>query len=432
MIRIFLQYLWGAFVAPSEPGKDIAGQANWCLRYKHSFRLPDNAEKDPFIVLKELIRLYRRRSNTPVLSTQNQSLIFDSRSKAERVRRAHIAENIQAPDQAFLARDQMGFRSGRHALMHIVSITPLVLFLVFPISLFHKKKRNIALLLREAMEGAFLLGYMKKNTIQKIYWYCPYEKDANKLYLLIRNTGATCIKLPSPNLLAFHHIVILADALAIGSPYQLDELQSGEITHNNPEVLNWTPESYQSYRNIYQHWDNPASRTIGFYSHGHRIRAKLGHGDTYGELSAEKVLLDLLSQYLRQHPDNRLVIFLHPKEKADSEWEETQLFYAQKFNGCNYELADRSVPGTQAFHHCSVGIGSLSTILFERIFCGFNTLFYAPDIPGFPVSSKLKDLCTHTPEQLSDALEKWSALPADHIQQNPDLKKYTHAGWLAS
>jgi hypothetical protein len=149
----------------------------------------------------------------------------------------------------------------------------------------------------------------------------------------------------------------------------------------------------------------PPKNTIGFYSHGEWIRRKDGHADfgmSAGILENEIFLLNALKTFLEKHPEFQLIIFPHPKERKDQEFES---YYASIFQGTNASLAPIDMRSSETFFKVNIGVMAYSTLLFERLSMGYKT-FIGTNFPtSFPKEgSPLKNLCLSNYGELESAL----------------------------
>ena len=70
----------------------------------------------------------------------------------------------------------------------------------------------------------------------------------------------------------------------------------------------------------------------------------------------------------------------------------------------DFELYLGSDRSSSIFELADVGVGTMSTVLFERLLAGYKTLFYTQDMPFFPVSiSNLSSICAKTEAGLHEA-----------------------------
>ncbi|MGL5890621.1 MAG: hypothetical protein ACRC3B_12085, partial [Bacteroidia bacterium] len=412
-------------------GKETSPEAlaGWCLLHKPSFRLPSTAAGDKFLAFRVFRRLSVAAENTAAEKIANGKpgmAAFDNLASVKEIRLRHIEQNTgQRPavyiNRSSLLNGQIGFTEKLSAV-----------FMLLRILLLKGPRVNCALLLREAFEAAALLKLLMQNKITALHFYTAFEKDSNALTLLLRNYGITVNKIPSPSLLAVHHREIITDALSLGSPYQFDELEVFKSTQYITTVNHWTPEVWPVYGKRYETQPAAPAQTIGFYSHATWLREQEGNADTgFGDHNAEKELIPALASYLRKHPEIQLILFLHPRERKPETIERTTAHYNKCFDGINYRFSEKAERSTEQFDSADVGIGGISTILFERLFAGYKTIFYPAGIKLFPVSgSALSRICPVQPAELEIALDEALKHPTAEYFGVTGLSRYTKNEWL--
>jgi hypothetical protein len=426
IFRFYLQ-----LIAAAKSGKETSPEAlaGWCLLHKSSFRLPASAAKDKFLAFRVFRRLsvYADNPAAEKIETGKAGVAaFDNQASVKEIRLQHIKQNTGQLPAIYINRNsllnaQIGFTEKLSAV-----------FILLRILLLKGARVNCALLLREAFEAAALLKLLKQHTISELHFYTAFEKDSNALALLLRKNGIAVNKIPSPSLLAAHHREIITDTLSLGSPYQLDELEEFKSTQYITTVNRWTPELWPMYGERYaEHTDAPP-QTIGFYSHATWLRELDGNADTgFGDHTAEKELIPALAAYQRKHPETQLILFLHPRERKPETIARTRQHYDNYFAGINYRFSDQNEKSTNQFDAVDVGVGGVSTILFERLFAGYKTIFYPSGIKSFPVSgSSLSHICPVQPAELETALDEALKHPRDAYFSITGLSRYTKTEWL--
>lgn len=222
----------------------------------------------------------------------------------------------------------------------------LLLFFLMPIlstwCFFSSRRMNIALLYDELAEATQLRRLLKIENIRTLYFFSPFEKDSNALYLVLKKREITIIKIPSPNLLSIHHKQVLTDILVLSSPYQQDELELFCNSIRSKKIQHWLPEQYFSYSDVYKNCSTPVLKTIGYYSHATWVRQQEDHVNTgAGDHESEEELLHVLSSFLKKHSDFHLTIFLHPREKKLVEFPEVEKHYQEYFSGSAFVFVEQ-------------------------------------------------------------------------------------------
>ncbi|MBK6836144.1 MAG: hypothetical protein IPG89_18485 [Bacteroidetes bacterium] len=93
--------------------------------------------------------------------------------------------------------------------------------------------------------------------------------------------------------------------------------------------------------------------------------------------------MDIIADFLKSFPQEKLIVFLHPKEKNDLD--ETEKYYTNWLKKEQVVFYTENLPSSHVFYKAEYGIGSYSTILFERDYFGFKTLLLNEEERDFPL-----------------------------------------------
>jgi hypothetical protein len=116
----------------------------------------------------------------------------------------------------------------------------------------------------------------------------------------------------------------------------------------------------------------------------------------------ELFLLNSLKTFLDKHTEFQLIIFPHPKERKDNEFES---YYASIFKGTSTSIAPLEMKSSETFFKVNIGVMAYSTLLFERLALGYKTFIGTNFQTSFPLEgSPLKNLCLSDYESLEAAL----------------------------
>ena len=413
--------------------------AGWCLLNKPSFRFPSSASSDRLIGFRSWIRVSRKLLTVIKNSTEKHEdgihgfAVFDNFRSVKDIRLNHIRSNAAEVPTCLFFREELSNASEKKRFSEA-----LLLFFLMPIlsiwCFFSSRRINIALLYDELAEATQLLRLLKIANIKTLYFFSPFEKDANALYLLLKNEEVNITKIPSPNLLSIHHKQVLTDTLVLSSPYQQDELEFLQGSIHTKNIQHWLPEQFFSYRNVYGNCTVPDFKTIGYYSHASWLRQQEDHALLgAGDLESEIELLQVLFLFLKKHSDFNLTIFLHPREKKHVDFSQVEKYYQKHFNGLNFVFSDYEKSSALLFNTVDIGIGAISTILFERLFVGFKTIFYPSRMKVFPVDrSVICKICALDGESLEKIILNASSLETGSYFNQTGLLKYTSQQWIKS
>ena len=398
-----------------------------------SFRLPDDAKNDSLIAFKQLYRTIK----LICVGNSNQknyefgdTLILDSSYKFEKLELDYIKRQSKHEVSSFLIKSDM--------LKLPVSGKGVLIFLLFlysiPIiirSLFNVNKRtNYALLISEIAENVCFYKWLNETKkIKIIYDFIPFEKDGNFMALLIFNLNIKLIKVPSPGPLAAHNQILITNQLILSSQYQFEELPHFKETIIADEVVKWLPEYAFNYIDKYAFKDLKTHKSnIGFYSHGSWLRELVG--DVKNKLkieNSESKLLEDLKIILLKNKDVKLLILPHPKEKNKKYIERTIKFYDNYLKGINYEILMDDSSTADKFNVVDIAISPNSTVLYERLFCGYKTLIGCYDMNDFPVSnSNFSNITFRNLEELKLLLNKSLKQSQDEFFKSNNLIGYRY------
>jgi len=409
--------------------------AGWCLIQKKSYRnFPHSSISFFFIFFscaRAIIRLFSASTNHRRIKGGNPKYaMWDNNATRLDIRVKHIKKNEGEIPSLLVARNETGVVNFIEKIWITFLFIGLLPFL-FVWSLFNKQTENIGLLFDEWIEAYGLLDAIEKYKINYLYFYCPYENDANALYFFLRQRGVTMNKIPSPNLLAIHNADILTDILTLTNPCQLDELLglSDKIKYN--KIIKWVPEQFHVYCDFYKERKVVRKFTIGFYSHGSWVRQlKINGGALHNDIEAELSFLKVFSGIFKKNNNFKISIFLHPNERQFEDFNMVISYYDKLFGQGNYLISDLSQSSSLKFDTVDIGIGAFSTILFERLFMGFKTVFYPIGINYFPQKkANIAGICPVTPENLESLILHLSEISTLEYLQEYNLMKYTIYNW---
>lgn len=436
LFSVGIKYL-GFLLKADEKGADSASLAGYCLKEKPGFRFPGSFSHDSLLVIKCWLKALRSTMSFTgavyytYADGKEGTAVFDHRSSARDIRVQHMVSNAGFSPRYTIARHDL--RS--------VSFTRFFEFLalsllMLPWALWHGRKPayrvNAALLFHEICEAHSLLEWLKKKQIQELFFYSPFEIDANALYLLIKGTNIKVYKIPSPNPLATHNKILLSDVLVLTYPYQTEEVIAFAPGIRVGDILHWKPEQYQGYAELYRNiTSSPAPKTLGFYSHATWVRRAEDDSNTgIGDHESEILLKKLMRAYFASRQEVKITVFLHPREKKHHDFTTVVSHYDEVFGKGRYSFAPLGSPSSHLFHTVDVGLGALSTILFERLFLGYKAVFFPSEMKVFPLpSSPINIICPTTAESLASALDLALDTPGSEYFSSTGLSRYTKEKW---
>lgn len=420
----------------SEP--PVAGEASneWlvkqCLLHNVSYLLPARASRDRLIgfrVLRKSTRdIFRTHIATRQLQPGNEYAVLGGFMKHQDLITQYIELEAKRKIGWYVAKAEWPEVAGSARFRFWWKWFWFVLPFAFKCTV-ARNRQNFALLIRETADTALLMHWLAKNRIKHVYNFLPYELDSNLISMLCRERGITVTKIPSSGPLATHNRILICDEVAFSSPYHFEEYQLFRHSIRAGSILKWGPERAFTYLKKYMHAPvETPPYTIGYYSHGAWIRQSDDHAaDGLNIVYAETKLLEDLRKFLANHPDYTLVVFPHPRERNEKRWNDTVRFYNGFLPDSGYSFAEQGVPTAMSFDKVDVAVAAFSTIVFERMFCGFKTLIGNYGIPGFPISgSTLGNICFNSSESMSAKIAAASGQSAEEFFSTNKISDYRY------
>lgn len=375
-----------------------------------------------------LIRLFKATDFINTVSGSGMAAIFDSNTDTYTVRKNYIEQ---------LANQRVGLLVGRDTVIGRVTVFQsfcLLLYMVvaFPFlflgSLCIKNKLHIPLWLLNLFEALQLCSILKKFQINTLFFFDCYQNDANLLAFCLMKNGVYVNKIPSEVPLKFWNKVMVADELKFCFRYQEDEYNAFRETQFVKAHSHWIPElSFNSLDRGFKICATPVN-TIGFYSSGMWLRAKWGRIDLNDDAQKnESHLLNMLAEFTRSNTGVKLILFLHPIEKANLE----QTIAHYNTLSIQYELAETGIANDMQFHKADLAVMLYSTISYERIFWGYKTLIYPIGHDDFfAVKSNFTNVLLRSGEELIPRLKKALDQTTEEFFLTNGINNYTYTNYL--
>jgi hypothetical protein len=383
------------------------GLAFRCMSENVTYRLT-KAEASDFLIgvrlFIRMLRLMRSGGQThKILEGTSGNAILECNFVYEELEQQYVEKQSSESPSYFISKEDLPrAMSTTREMLHYswFAIWHLIR------NVFAKNRGNVAMQLVFVAECAALLKLCKQLKIKNMYDFAPYLIDSNWAYLLCRDSIANYCKLPSPGPLYTHNHTLLCDTLILSNHYQFEEI----ARYSNvkfKEVEKWLPEYAFTY--IDRYLSHPATRekTIGYYSHGGWLRAHEQHADDGLNIPhAEHILLQHLAQFVAANPDFSVIVFPHPRERKEEIWERTLAHYSSYFESeQQFKIIEKDIRTAYSFEKVDIAMAAFSTILYERLFCGYKTLIGNYGIPNFPMEgSSLNAICFDSYDQLQQLI----------------------------
>ena len=388
-----------------------------------NFRLPEKANLDALIGLRvwwDCWKKYYNRTDPfiPILKQGNFLILDANKSFFEQDK--YYYSRLGGKPFGYAAKDQLlGY--GMSSFLFFVYMLTLGLFFSLVPTFSKSNRSNKALLNVFFLEDIGLLKLMEEKNIKILHDHVQYENDSNFLYLMLHKIGVTHNKFPSPGPLKTHNQNLICDNLYLNNPYQEEELNiySETIIFRNSKKI--ASENTFLFWDVYKKHPIPPKNTLGFYSHGAWLRKKEGHKeDGLNILESEIETLKIIPKIIGQSKG----VFLHPKEKKDLRGTKNFYFnYDKAFVFLNEEHSSNAL-----FADIEYGIGAFSTILFERLFCGYKTFFYRSEKDDFPrKDSSIYKISFSNAEELNELINESSGMDEYEFFNHFGLNEY--ANW---
>jgi hypothetical protein len=414
--------------------EELAGK---CINQNMSFRLDPSAEKDLFIGFREFIRaIFRMNQRVDAvhkINSPNKSniAVLAGAFASEKNINEYIEKSTGFAPGYFISRDLLGGKLTNNygALLSWVGFSlKLALQSVF----FHDRK-NRALLIREVTELAWLMEFLKANEIKHLYNFFPFEKDANLISLACKSLGIKVTLIPSSGPLWLHNHTMIADEIVFVVPYHYEEYRAGlNSTIICDKIIKWIPEKAYTYIDKYASGVFEEKKfVLGYYSHGSWLRSVKGNShDGISLLKSEERVLNDLSRFLLEDSRFSLVIFPHPKERSTSMISETERYYSEKLPENQFTLFNTKKMTAEAFEEIDIAVAAYSSIVYERLFCGFKMIIGTEGIEGFPLkNSSLEKISYQGYESMKSMLLRYSELSKEEFFDQLGLTEYRYTSY---
>lgn len=393
--------------------------AGKCLRENSSYRLDISSETDRMLGFREMKRTWARwnsprmgfnwiEKGSPVglLSSNaaNKEMILD-----------YVQRSSSKKIGLWISKDELSGRPN-FSTFEFMQFWFTALIWAFKIFFTSTFRSNRGLMIREMYENAILIDELRAISIQQIYHFVPYEKDSNVLSLLLRQIGVRCTFIPSAGPISKHNHTMIADEIVLVTPYQMEEYErKWKESIRCEKILRWIPERAFTYIDLYRNKSFRFSeKVIGYYSHGSWIRLKQKHQSAEAATKKEEWILGLIKKYLETHAEVKLIVFPHPRERRADVLEETRAYYAGLLGTDRVEISSNAKSSAESFDLVDLAIAAYSSIVYERLFCGFKMIIGSPDRSGFPMeNSSLSQIVFYDFEAMERFIDDAFGMPND-------------------
>ena len=359
-----------------------------------TFKLQEKYVKDKLIVLKYFYKLFALKVIYKIKKIECNHVIFDSQRKSKTIREKYLRLYSKIKQFEFISYEELlFFRSKTHKFFYITFSIPFLL-LYFVTSQFFENKSSFALLIEYPLVLNNFITKIKGNHKKEIFYFSIYERESNFFAYQLMKSKHKIYKILSDTPIAIWNKNILTNQIIVCNKYQQFEIDLFSDTIIFEGLKFWGPELSFRYIKTYNKSVITPTNTIGFYSTASWIRNQddeINQGIDFFEME-KKVLLCLRKLLIDN--EYKVTIFLHPKEIRSKSMDLINLHYHKLLGqNANFQISKSKLSSDQLFHLVDLGVAFNSTIIHERIFCGFKSIFF-PNNPDFPIQdSPLYNIC---------------------------------------
>ena len=374
-----------------------------------SFKFPEKFTNNRLIVIRYFLKTLRYNISNSLDFNNFENLIFDAQISSKNLRIEYLRHYTKIKDFDFISYNELlFFKSNFHKIFYFFYSLPFVLLLTI-ISQFYQNRSSFALLIEYPLVLNNLFTIFKlKNNISSVYYFSIVERESNIFAYFFQKRNIKVVKITSDTPLVFWNQNILSNELLLCNKYQFEEVKfyKSSIIVDNIRLVG--PELSLNYNQLYDVNTKTVNHTIGFYSTASWVRNQEGQiNQGIDFLKYERKVLVCLKNYLLKNKHIKLFIFLHPKENTKKFFKLSINYYKDFFSGeIPYEIFNNSKSSSQLFDTVDLGVAFNSTILHERLYCGFKTLFY-PNNTFFPIkNSTLSTICAKNDDDFENLITK--------------------------
>jgi hypothetical protein len=390
---LFIRTILAAIFAPKSNNKyALAGR---CL-FNQSFVYKDKDKKSFMFFIKAYLRTLLLRkpqeNNYSTIFSQGNVFLYEKHNSPSNQKDwlDHIYYFDKVRLNGAVWKDNLLVcLSAADKIFQVIFETLLFIFLL-PICIFVPLKGSVGLIFFEYVELVNALNLLKKYNAKTVYYCSIYEKDSNISSIAMQREGIKVFKLTSLTPLSFwNKVIVAADRLILNDTNQEEELETLKDTIQVKNIDIWGPYNIMDVEGHYaKNLIDKHPKVIGFYSTAWYVRRLMGLLDIKNLLNNEETVKEYLAEYLRAHPDIKLLIYRHPKEKLPEYAKVVEENYNKHFAGLNYAMADPALISMHSFELADIGVAMFSTVIYERLYFGFKCIMMPFGEEGLKVPGK--------------------------------------------
>lgn len=254
-------------------------------------------------------------------------------------------------------------------------ITLFLFFIAFIASLFVKNKAQVTLIPLEILNLYFIYKCTLNAGVKDVYFFSAYEKDTVLITNFLKNeVGLNVVLFPSPNPISNFYKRVVCSTFVFTMLFQKNEYENLRHQWEVEKLLSYPPAGFDEIMKFSGR--ETVENTIGFMSSGNWLRKLKNRSESgNGYLDAESNLINFINNFLKKHTQIRIVVYLHPIEKANQDVLNNTITYFVKQFGKNITFADPKLPSSYQPELIDVALSPYSSAMFERLYTGYKVLF---------------------------------------------------------
>lgn len=395
--------------------------------FGQSFKFKENSTKDRFIVFKYYIKVLGYKIRPLNKLNDNEILIFDNSSNSKQLRIDFLSYYLGIKDFDFTCYEDLCYFRSRFGKFYFILFSFPFIIIILVFSQFFYNKPSIALFVEYPLIISNLIKIIEKNKcLKKIYYFSIYERESNFFAReIMKAKDLEVNKISSDTPLIFWNKYILSDKLLLCNYYQYEEMNSNQFCTEISDFQILGPERSFSYRELYNRDSVTPPKTIGFYSTASWVRDKsnnISQGINFTKM--ELKVLHTLKTVVFDNNNIKLFILIHPKENFFS-IKDLTIHYSNILGFDNFEILNYNKDSAKLFDKVDLGISFNSTIIHERLYCGFKSLLF-PSNPDFPlINSSLSNICANSSTELKELILESLKMTTLNFFKSFDLNSYS-------
>ena len=347
------------------------------LYRKHSFKIPLELNKDIFVGVrffkKAITSLFSLNDNH---IKESNKLVYDGDSRQKNDRIKYLKKIFPDTTFDYISVSQLKLNNRGKAIVFLLLFLPLFCLLIL-VAIFSKKRGVIALSIQTLTQNFILIDLLLKNNYQEVFYFYPFENDANINALYIMEHNIKVIKVPGPNPLHRFHSKMVSNEVVLCAGFQLEQYELYRKTWYVDTVLKWPLYGFQDFVEYSCKKNKEYSYQLGFISSGIWKRLELGIQPLEeGDFSSEIELIQWINKLIYSKNISNLFIYLHPIEKSTLEvYQNAVSFYQYEFKEIELTVIPFETNSFKAFEKCELAVSSHSSTNLQRLFCGYKVLY---------------------------------------------------------